>query len=702
MYSNKVSKSGFLVFIFLVCYNVLVYAQQTDVVDDAKENLLQMQQDITENNENDLELLEDAINYLQDHQLELNRSTREDFQQLVDLGIITELQARSISEYRESLGDFISIYELQAVPYLSIDDIYRILPFLRINNNIDQYQLNPRFVLTKGNWMMLTRVQQILEKQKGYLPPETPASSRYLGSQQGIYNRFRYNYANRFGYGATMQKDPGEEFFRGTQSKGFDFYSAHAYYRGKRFVKYAVIGDYQLRTGQGLLLGNGIGGRKSPYVLMVKKGGQTIRPYTSVNEFLFFRGGAATLNLRPFELTVFYSQKKIDANLESVTDTITDETGNTFITSFGGDGFHRTLNEVAQKHAINQTTYGGHLEYKYKKLALGATALHTSFSAELNRREYVYNQFQFNNADRLSNASVDYTYQLRNMLFFGEVAMSSNGGKATLNGLLMSLSQKADLALVYRNYDRNFQSLYPNAFGESVRPENEKGLYVALSIRIKPTLILDLYSDWYRIPWLAFQLDAPSVGTDYFSRLTYRPNKRLELYAQYRSETKQRNSSLTNKLDYLINNTRSGLRLNMTYKASKSFTLRARAEWSSFNNQDLDKPQRGFIVYQDVIYKQMAVPISFTFRYLLFNVDDFNARIYVYENDVLYAYSIPAFQNRGSRYYLVARYTLSRNLDVYARYAQTIFDNVSIIGSGLEEINGNSRSEIKLSVRLKF
>jgi hypothetical protein len=140
----------------------------------------------------------------------------------------------------------------------------------------------------------------------------------------------------------------------------------------------------------------------------------------------------------------------------------------------------------------------------------------------------------------------------------------------------------------------------------------------------------------------------------------------------------------------------------MTYKASKSFTLRARAEWSSFNNQDLDKPQRGFIVYQDVIYKQMAVPISFTFRYLLFNVDDFNARIYVYENDVLYAYSIPAFQNRGSRYYLVARYTLSRNLDVYARYAQTIFDNVSIIGSGLEEINGNSRSEIKLSVRLKF
>jgi hypothetical protein len=98
----------------------------------------------------------------------------------------------------------------------------------------------------------------------------------------------------------------------------------------------------------------------------------------------------------------------------------------------------------------------------------------------------------------------------------------------------------------------------------------------------------------------------------------------------------------------------------------------------------------------------MAVPISFTFRYLLFNVDDFNARIYVYENDVLYAYSIPAFQNRGSRYYLVARYTLSRNLDVYARYAQTIFDNVSIIGSGLEEINGNSRSEIKLSVRLKF
>jgi DNA uptake protein ComE-like DNA-binding protein len=691
-----------IIFVLSFLWIISVSAQQTDVVDDAKENLLQMQQDITENNENDLELLEDAINYLQEHQLEINKAGKEELQQLVDLGIITELQACSITDYRDRLGDFISIFELQAVPYLSLSDIYRILPFIRINNNLDQYQLNPKFLLTKGNWMMLTRTQNVLETQKGYTPPEGNSTTRYLGSPTGIYNRFRYNYANRFGYGATMQKDPGEEFFKGSQPNGFDFYSAHMFYRGKRFIKYIVVGDYQLRTGQGLLLGNGIGGRKSPYVLMVKKGGQTIRPYTSVNEYLFFRGSAATFNIKPFDITVFYSQKKIDTNVQSVTDTIADDFGNTFITSFGGDGFHRTLTEVSKKNLITQSTYGAHLDYRYKKLSLGATAIRTQFDVPLRRTEYVYSKYQFNNSNTLTNASVDYTYQYRNMLFFGEMAVSDNCGKATLNGLLMSLSQKADLAMVYRNYSRDFQSLYPNAFAESSRPDNEKGLYVALSIRLRPTLILDLYSDWYKFPWLSYQIDAPSVGKDYFSRLTYRPNKKLELYAQYRSETKQRNSSLTNNIDYLVDNTRNGLRLNLTYKVSRSFMLRGRAEWSSFNNQDLDKPQKGYLIYQDIIYKQLGVPLTFTFRYMLFNVDDYNARIYVYENDVLYAYSIPAFQNKGTRYYLVARYTLNRHFDIYARFAQTIYDNIKTIGSSLELIDGNTRSELKLSVRLKF
>jgi hypothetical protein len=87
---------------------------------------------------------------------------------------------------------------------------------------------------------------------------------------------------------------------------------------------------------------------------------------------------------------------------------------------------------------------------------------------------------------------------------------------------------------------------------------------------------------------------------------------------------------------------------------------------------------------------------------MLFNIDSYNARIYVYENDVLYAYSIPAFQNKGMRYYAVVRYTLNRHFDIYARFAQTTYDNIKEIGSSLEQILGNTRSELKLSVRLKF
>jgi len=47
----------------------------------------------------------------------------------------------------------------------------------------------------------------------------------------------------------TMEKDPGEEFFRGSNRVGFDFYSAHLYYRNiSRTVKALAFGDYQVNS----------------------------------------------------------------------------------------------------------------------------------------------------------------------------------------------------------------------------------------------------------------------------------------------------------------------------------------------------------------------------------------------------------------------------------------------------------------------
>ncbi|MFN2439788.1 MAG: hypothetical protein ABR503_11365, partial [Chitinophagaceae bacterium] len=74
-------------------------------------------------------------------------------------------------------------------------------------------------------------------------------------------------------------------------------------------------------------------------------------------------------------------------------------------------------------------------------------------------------------------------------------------------------------------------------------------------------------------------------------------------------------------------------------------------------------------------------------------------RIYAYESDVLYSYSIPAFQDKGFRYYLNMNYDVSKKLTFWLRFAQTIYRDEEKIGSGLNEIQGNKRSEIKIQLR---
>jgi hypothetical protein len=85
-----------------------------------------------------------------------------------------------------------------------------------------------------------------------------------------------------------------------------------------------------------------------------------------------------------------------------------------------------------------------------------------------------------------------------------------------------------------------------------------------------------------------------------------------------------------------------------------------------------------------------------------FETDGYNSRLYAYENDVLYSYSIPAFFDKGYRYYVTLNYDLTKKLSFWFRWAQTIYLEKDLIGSGLDEINRNKKSEVKLQARYLF
>ena len=84
---------------------------------------------------------------------------------------------------------------------------------------------------------------------------------------------------------------------------------------------------------------------------------------------------------------------------------------------------------------------------------------------------------------------------------------------------------------------------------------------------------------------------------------------------------------------------------------------------------------------------------------MFFDTEDYNSRLYAYENDMLYTYSVPAFQNKGTRLFVLMKYKVSKNIDFWVRWSYTQYENVEIIGSGQDLIKGNKATDLKFQIR---
>ncbi|HRQ51922.1 MAG TPA: hypothetical protein PLR74_15350, partial [Agriterribacter sp.] len=67
-----------------------------------------------------------------------------------------------------------------------------------------------------------------------------------------------------------------------------------------------------------------------------------------------------------------------------------------------------------------------------------------------------------------------------------------------------------------------------------------------------------------------------------------------------------------------------------------------------------------------------------------------------------YYYAVPVFYDKGSRYYINARYKLNKYMNVWLKWGQIIYSGKDAIGSGLEEIKGNKKSEIRMLLSATF
>ncbi len=707
--------------IILMFWTLLLCAQTPvePAADDATEQKIEK---IAEEAGEDMDAntLLDKLNYYREHKIDLNHTTREE---LKDLLLLSDIQVESVFSHIARHGDFLNLQEIQTIDELDQETIFRILPFVTVDNTRIFEKISLGKIFAEGKNSLMIRDQQVLEKQAGYEDQNDSTyalNKSYSGSQQKIYAKYRFTSGNRVSIGFTAEKDAGEEFFKGTQQfsfdsllndmkglnkivegpqhTGFDFYSAHIFIKGNGIIRNIALGDFQAQYGQGVVLWSGLAFGKSTDIMNLKRNARGILPYTSSDENAFLRGGAIALGLKKFQLDVFYSSHKIDGHVVSTTDTLTVED---IIASFQTGGYHRTSSEYRDRHTVTESHVGGHLSYKSNNLTLGATALTTDYSLFRIPLPTIYNKFDFS-GDHNFNSGFDVSYLYRNVSLFGEAGRSMNGGMGYLAGALFSLDPRFALSLLHRHFDRDYHALMSNAVSENSKDENETGTLVGISTKPIRFISINAYYDIFSFPWLKFNVSAPSIGNEYLIQINYTPNKTFDTYIRIKQQNKPENfpgdQVVINGLQDVI---QTNYRFNIKYKVTKAITLANRIEYVTLEKKSTGV-QKGYMIYQDINYKPMKSKISFSLRYILFDTDSYDTRIYAYENDVLYAYSIPSYYYKGSKYYFLVHYSIVRGIDCWVRVGRTAYDNQQTVGSGLDIIDGSHKTEVKAQIRFQF
>ncbi|MCX7862984.1 MAG: helix-hairpin-helix domain-containing protein [Bacteroidales bacterium] len=691
------------IFICLILfYSLCTYSQEkpTQTNEEIIENYIE---EISANTDKEVDLttLYEDLTYYLNEPLNLNVATKEDLEKLQ---LLSEFQIENFLNYRKNFGQLLSIYELLNINGFNEEYVRLILPFVTIEKVDPVLSFDPKKAVKYGRHRLFLRTRNVLQTQQGYTPISDSAlaaspNSRYLGSPWHLYTRYQYTYKNKVAWGFTAEKDPGEEFFKGTQKRGFDYYSAHLMVKGIGPIKTIVLGDYIAQFGQGLVVWSGYTFGKSSMVTSIRKRAQGLKKYSSADENLFMRGGGVTLSYKNFDISAFVSKKRIDANI-TVVDSLTGEAEE--VSSLQTSGLHTTPAEMSDRKALGETIMGGNISFNYETFRLGLTGITYEFSSPLIKTPKPYNQYEFSGRQN-SNIGFDYQFVLKNTItFFGEAAMSQNGAKAFLNSMLFSLSPQTSMALLHRHYERNYQALYAQSFGENTNIINESGIYVGAIILPYAKWRISAYYDIFSFPWLKYETYAPTKGHDYLAEVSYTPYRRVSMYIRYRHKNKPTNipSSVPQIISGIQDATSQRIRYHIAYRLNRYLEFRNRIEWVEYATEQ--KRDRGLYFYQDVIYKHQRIPLNIAFRFGIFDTDSYDSRIYAYENDILYAFSVPAVYYKGSRAYITLKYSPKKNIDIWLKFGETYFSNKDVISSGLTEIKGNTKSEIKAQVRFSF
>ena len=572
----------------------------------------------TELGETDYEQLQSDLYAIHESPINLNTATDEELAQLY---FLSPKQIDDILAYvgRHPMD---SIYELRMIASLNDYEIRDLLPFVYVGESAPKNDMHAREVFRYAKHELLARVDaRNCESFEGTDP---------IFAQI----RYKFDYQRRVQFGAQLRRPTGGD------ASSLQ-YGAYVQLRDIGKLHTLVAGNFQASFGQGLVLAPVFRTGKSAYVNNIGQQQQGLRYYSSVD----------------------------GEGLHGV--------GATFRHSFNMDT-HLDVSALYSMRRTNDSTWhhllGANMTLRHKRLQMELTAIENLWSDSIRPyRNMAYNQHYFRGRKQaVLGASFRYNHGWFDM--FGEVAMAQNReretagygeqekphwGVGTIVGSRFYPTDGLTLMLLYRYYSPYFDNALGYAFSETSRIGDENGFYLSFDVTRLRHWRFSGYADLFYFSGRKYGIGyAPSWGYDAMQETRFQPSK--EWYMTLRLRAKEKGKKATYSARYQFDYSLGG------------WSLRTTAE-GNITGEGKGMTGYGYSVYQDVAYSFSSVPVSLRGRLQFFDARKWDNRIYCYEHDVLYAYSIPSVYGLGGRAYLCLRWQIVKQLVLYLRVSETVY-----------------------------
>ncbi len=672
-------RARFIIFIFLFELTSL-YGQAIDDVYGWASEIAEALSE--ESDDEDFSYLIEDIVRIYNNPIDINHATRQDLEKIVFLNAI---QIENLLFQRYTNGAFGSIYDLQNVEGFD----RRLLEWLEPLIVFGEMDSRQKKIRPRGDLFLRTRFT--IETPAGYKPSgeDLPV---FQGDKPLLYSRFEMSITRDLEAGFVTENDPGEPMFN-SQISTMDHLAGYVSWKPGKFLKQVIVGQYRISGGQGLALQSGMSTRKSSLTTCIQNRSNTYRPSLSVNEYSGLSGLLLSLGNQNFSVTPFVSIRNRDGR-------IVEGAEGKVITGFDADGYHRTLTELSSRKNTREDVFGVQVKYFFKRLTIEAGHLEYRIEYPLTPSALPSKRFYFSGQEN-HNSWFALEGSIGNTFVFSEVAFNNSMEPALWGGLLFSPGAPVSMVLSYRRIPVDFNAPLGGPFTESSGAAGESGFYSGIQINFPANFLLSGYLDYFKFNWLQYQLKSPANGYDVLAILTHKAGLIWENSLRLRHREKMVNLSSEGP-DYPIGvRKQNQIRLQTRFNPVPEWSFTTRLDFHQVAIPGKTIPS-GFYLGQEIRYNHPGNKWNVIMRYGIIDVEDFETRIYVYEPDVLYSLTTPAYYGQGSRCIVMSKIKIANRLDLWARFAWWHYTNRENISSGNMLIDSNVVREFRVQIRKRF